>query len=74
MTERGPRSTRIGRPGCVALPGGTVVDVSLGKVRDASAYIGIIGHSYGQIPDTAANPQRLSLTELGIRQRTIVLA
>lgn len=33
-----------------ALPAGTVVDSSLHKVRDAAAYIGIIGHSYGQIP------------------------
>lgn len=52
-----------------ALPGGTVIDSSLRKVRDAAAYIGVIGFRYGQIPDSAeANPERLSLTELEFRE------
>lgn len=51
-----------------ALPAGTVVDASLGKVCDAAAYVGVIGHSYGQIPDTDLNPERLSLTELEFRE------
>lgn len=51
-----------------ALPEGTVVDASLRKVRDASAYVGIISHLYGQIPESDANPERLSLTELEFRE------
>jgi len=52
-----------------ALPGGTVIDSSLLKVRDAAAYIGVIGFRYGQIPDSAeGNPERLSLTELEFRE------
>ena len=52
-----------------ALPGGTVVDSSLRKVRDAAAYIGVISFRYGQVPDSAeGNPERLSLTELEFRE------
>ena len=52
-----------------ALPSGTVIDSSLRKVRDASAYVGVISHSYGSIPDSAeSNPERLSLTELEFRE------
>ena len=51
-----------------ALPDGTVVDASLRKVRDASAYVGIISHRYGQIPESEHNPERLSLTELEFRE------
>src|SRR5690242_4523513 len=42
-----------------------VLESSVAKVRDASAYIGIIGHKYGQIPPSdARNPGKLSITEL----------
>jgi Domain of unknown function (DUF4062) len=52
-----------------ALPDGTVIDSSLRKVRDATAYIGVISHKYGQIPDSAEmNPNGLSLTELEFRE------
>lgn len=52
-----------------ALPDGTVIDSSLRKVRDAAAYIGIIGHAYGNIPDSAeSNPDHLSLTEMEFRE------
>jgi hypothetical protein len=48
-----------------AKPDVDVVDSSLQMVRDASAYVGVISHKYGQIPDCPKrNPQRLSLTEL----------
>jgi hypothetical protein len=52
-----------------ALPDGTVIDSSLRKVRDAAAYIGVISHKYGQIPDPGAgNPDGYSLTELEFRE------
>jgi hypothetical protein len=52
-----------------ALPAGTVIDSSLQKVRDGSAYVGIIGARYGNIPDSAErNPEHLSLTELEFRE------
>jgi tetratricopeptide (TPR) repeat protein len=42
-----------------------VIDSSLQKVRDGSAYIGIIAHRYGQTPECPRrNPDRLSITEL----------
>ena len=53
----------------IALPAGTVIDSSLHKVREAAAYIGMIGFRYGNIPDSAEhNPERLSLTELEFRE------
>ena len=52
-----------------ALSAGTVVDSSLQKVRDAAAYVGIIGTRYGDIRDSAEdNPEGLSLTELEFRE------
>ncbi len=51
-----------------ALPEVTVVDSSLQKVRDAAAYVGIVGRSYGQVPRIAGNPRGLSLTELEFRE------
>ena len=51
-----------------ALPDGSVIDASLQKVRDAAAYVGIIGHTYGQIPRGPNNPERLSLTQLEFRE------
>ena len=52
-----------------ALPAGTVIDSSLQKVRDGSAYVGILGARYGNIPDSAEyNPEGLSLTELEFRE------
>jgi hypothetical protein len=48
-----------------AKPGVDVIDSSLCMVRDASAYIGIIGRKYGQIPPCPArNPSQVSITEL----------
>lgn len=42
-----------------------LIDSSLQMVRDASAYIGIIGHKYGQTPkDSQRNPEGLSIIEL----------
>ncbi|GIF46529.1 uncharacterized protein DUF4062 [Asanoa ferruginea] len=52
-----------------ARPAGTVIDSSLEKVRDAAAYVGIIGHRYGNVPDSAdLNPAGLSLTEMEFRE------
>src|ERR1700761_422027 len=52
-----------------ALPAGTVIDSSLRKVRDAAAYIGIIGARYGEVPESGEfNPEGLSLTELEFRE------
>ncbi|MEV6243385.1 DUF4062 domain-containing protein [Lentzea sp. NPDC051838] len=51
-----------------ALPAGSVVDASLTKVRDAAAYVGVISHRYGQVPECVENPDRLSLTELEFRE------
>ncbi len=39
-----------------ALPDVTVVESSLRKVQDAAAYVGIVGRSYGQIPEIDSNP------------------
>ena len=48
-----------------AKPGIDVIGSSLKMVQDASAYVGVISHKYGQIPeDPSRNPQKLSLTEL----------
>jgi tetratricopeptide (TPR) repeat protein len=52
-----------------ALPDHTVIESSWQKVHEASAYIGIISHKYGQIPDSAEhNPDDISLTELEFRE------
>ncbi len=52
-----------------ARPDVTVIESSLGKVSEAAAYIGIISHNYGQVPDSAElNPDGFSLTELEYRQ------
>jgi len=48
-----------------------VIDTSLTMVRDAAAYVGIIGFRYGQTPfDSARNPNRLSVTELEFNEAT----
>lgn len=48
-----------------ALPDGDVIASSLQKVRDGSAYMGVISHKYGQVPECPdRNPDGLSLTEL----------
>ena len=42
-----------------------VIDTSLAMVRDAAAYVGLIGQKYGQTPyDALRNPDRHSITEL----------
>ncbi len=52
-----------------ALPTGSVIDSSLQKVREAAAYIGIIGARYGNVPDSPEqNPDGYSLTELEFRE------
>jgi hypothetical protein len=46
-----------------------VVDSSLQMVRDASAYVGLISHKYGQMPvDPRRNGDALSLTELEFKE------
>jgi hypothetical protein len=51
-----------------ARPAGSVIDSSLEKVRDAAAYVAIIGAQYGTIPDSEErNPEGFSLTELEFR-------
>src|SRR4051812_43778852 len=48
-----------------ALPAIDLIDSSLQMVRDASAYIGVISHKYGQTPECPErNPNRRSITEL----------
>jgi len=48
-----------------AKPDVDVIESSLQKVRDASAYIGVISRKYGQTPvSPKKNPHGLSLTEL----------
>lgn len=52
-----------------ALPGETVIESSLRKVREGAAFVGIIGMRYGEVPDSAEhNPEGLSLTELEFRE------
>lgn len=42
-----------------------IIDASLTKVRNAVAYVGIIGYRYGQSPESEdRNPRKLSITEL----------
>ncbi|HEX7679753.1 MAG TPA: DUF4062 domain-containing protein, partial [Thermoanaerobaculia bacterium] len=48
-----------------ALPAIDLIDSSLKMVGDAAAYIGVISHTYGQVPRCPdRNPDGLSLTEL----------
>lgn len=55
----------VGMENASAKPGVDVLDSSLQMVRDGSAYVGVISHKYGQIPDCLVrNPTGLSLTEL----------
>lgn len=52
-----------------ALPKHDLISVSLAKVDEADAYIGLISYRYGQTPVCAdRNPDRLSLTELEFRR------
>ncbi|HEX8868302.1 MAG TPA: DUF4062 domain-containing protein, partial [Lentzea sp.] len=46
----------------------TVIESSMEKVRDAAAYIAIIGRRYGSVPDCPENPDGLSLTHLEFRE------
>lgn len=51
-----------------AKAGKDVIDSSLGMVAKAHAYIGIISHRYGGVPqDAARNPDQLSITALEYR-------
>src|SRR5690349_9560973 len=48
-----------------ALPGIDVIDSSLKMVESAAAYVGIVSHKYGQVPECIhRNPGALSLSEL----------
>jgi len=47
-----------------ALPAINVLQSSLKMVGKAAAYVGVISHKYGQIPECPTNPAGLSLTEL----------
>jgi hypothetical protein len=52
-----------------ALPDHDLISASLAKIDEADAYVGLIGHRYGQIPACAErNPEQLSLTELEFRR------
>lgn len=52
-----------------ALPDTTVVESSIKKVRESSAFLVIVGRRYGQVPESAdVNPDGLSLTELEYRE------
>lgn len=46
----------------------TVIESSLERIRDAAAYIAIISHRYGSIPEFDTNPDGLSLTHLEFRE------
>ena len=46
-----------------AWPDGTVIESSLRKVHEAPAYIGVISHKYGQIPDSAEQQSRRLLID-----------
>ena len=53
-----------------ALPAVDLIDSSLQMVRDASAYIGVISHKYGQIPESPKrNPKGLSTTSSNSTRR-----
>jgi tetratricopeptide (TPR) repeat protein len=42
-----------------------IIDSSLAMVEESSAYIGVISHRYGQVPECPKrNPNKLSITEL----------
>jgi len=47
-----------------AMPAIDVLQSSLKMVGKAAAYVGVISHKYGQIPESPDNPNGLSLTEL----------
>ncbi len=49
-----------------------VVESSLQKVRQASAYIGVIGKKYGQVPPGDRNPEKLSITELEFNEALLL--
>jgi len=50
-----------------------IIDSSLSMVRDASAYIGVIGHKYGQTPlCPQRNPDQLSITELEFNEAQLL--
>ncbi len=52
-----------------ARPDVDVIDSSLQMVRDAAAYVGVIGHKYGQIPlCQRRNPEQRSLTQLELNE------
>ena len=62
---KGEGLTDIAMENDTAKPGVDLIDSSLLMVQHASAYIGILGHKYGQTPqDANRNPSGLSLTEL----------
>ena len=49
--------------------GTDVIEASFRLVQDSAAYIGLIGHRYGQIPqDPSRNPDALSIIELELNE------
>ncbi len=59
------RMKAVGMEHDSAKPAEDVIDSSLNMVRDSSAYVLLISHKYGQIPqDSTRNPNNLSITEL----------
>ena len=54
-----------------AKPDSDVIDSSLQMVRDAAAYVCLISHTYGQVPECPVrNPNSVSLTELEFDEAT----
>jgi len=50
-------------------PDDDVIPSSLNMVRDASGYIGLTSHRYGQVPeDDERNPDAYSMTRLGFEE------
>jgi tetratricopeptide (TPR) repeat protein len=55
----------IGMEGYVPVPGEDVLSSSLNMVREASAYVGLISHRYGQVvEDPERNPHAYSVSRL----------
>ena len=55
----------IGMEEYVSSPGDDVISSSLNMVQRGSAYIGLISHRYGQVPESAErNPDSYSVTRL----------
>ena len=66
---KGQELTDVAMENDSAKPDVDVIDSSLQMVSDASAYIAVISHKYGQIPISPdRNPDKLSIFELEFNQ------